>query len=109
MSFSPAQETVGLDRLLDILCHTHRRQILTRLSDRDSRDEDEFDQRAPGISTESLANELFHYHLQKMAEADFIYWDPERRVVRRGPRFDEIAPLIDLMANHNDELPTGWL
>lgn len=107
MALSQVEETVARDELFDTLSHLRRRRILTRLRDHDSHDENEFDQRAPGISTESLALELFHYHLLKLTEAGFIYWNRERGVVRRGPRFHEISPLIDLVVEDRDALPAG--
>jgi len=29
--------------------------------------------------------------------------------VIKGPNFDEIKPLLELLENHEDELPTDWL
>lgn len=55
-----------------------------------------------------FAQELYHRHLPKLDEAGYIEWDRERDVIRRGPRFAEIAPLVSLMENHADELPEGW-
>lgn len=52
--------------------------------------------------------ELYHHHLPKLADVDFIDWDRETDTIRRGSRFDEIAPLISLMTEHQDELPEGW-
>lgn len=101
----------ALDESLDALSHRYRRRILTRLHDRNPRDESSF-------STDSVADhaaddehveiEIHHRHLPKLAEKGFIDWDRDSNVVRRGPRFDEIAPLIELMAAHPDELPDGW-
>lgn len=105
-----AEETAALDELFDVLSHPYRRRILTRLSDHYPRDEDEFDHEA--LASEDDPDmpeiELVHSNLPKLDEAGFIDWDQESGVVRRGPRFGEIAPLIYLMVNHRDELPAGW-
>jgi len=51
---------------------------------------------------------LYHVHLPKLAEAGYIEWDADTHTIRRGPNFDEIVPLLRLMAEHEDELPAGW-
>jgi hypothetical protein len=100
-----------LGELLKILSHSHRRRIVTRLYERNPRDEDEFELEelagSDEFDTETLT--LIHNHLPKLAEAGFINWNRDQQIVTRGPRFEEIAPLIDLMIAHQDELPANWL
>lgn len=109
----PRQSTKAddLGELLEILSHPHRRRIITRLHERNPRDEDEFElEELTGddeLENETIA--LIHNHLPKLAEAGFINWNQEQRIATRGPRFEEIAPLIDLMVAHEDELPANWL
>jgi hypothetical protein len=100
-----------LGEMLEILSHPHRRRIITRLHDRNPRDEDEFEleELAGDDELENGTIDLFHNHLPKLAEAGFVNWDQEQHIVTRGPRFEEIAPLIDLMVAHQDELPANWL
>ncbi|WP_449405170.1 hypothetical protein [Haloarcula amylovorans] len=43
-----------------------------------------------------------------MAEAGYIEWHRETGEVSKGPRYDEIEPLLDLIENHVDELPPNW-
>jgi hypothetical protein len=50
---------------------------------------------------------LYHVHLPKIAEAGYIAWDADIHTIRRGPNFDKNAPLLRLMADHEDELPAG--
>lgn len=50
-----------------------------------------------------------HTHLPKLEAAGFIEWDRETNAVRQGPKFAEIRPLLELMANHADELPDRWI
>lgn len=56
-----------------------------------------------------MRSALYHVHLPKLAEAAYIEWDADTQTIRRGPNFDEIAPLLQLMADHEDELPAAWL
>lgn len=100
-----------LGELLEVLSHPHRRRILTRLNIRNPRDEDEFEL-AELTGDDELGDEtvkLIHHHLPKLTDSGFVDWDREHRTVTRGPRFDEIAPLIELMVSHRDELPADWL
>ena len=100
-----------LDRMFDVLGDPYRRRILLLVSDANPRDEDEF-------SPEEIADEydevefkptdLIHRHLPKLADAGYITWDRETETIRRGPRFDEIEPLLKLIQDHQDELPVGW-
>lgn len=50
-----------------------------------------------------------HVHLPKLADLGFIEWDSERHEVKKGPNFDEIRPLLELLDNHKDELPDAWV
>lgn len=61
-----------------------------------------------GRDLDELEAELHHVHLPKLVDAGYIEHDRETGEVRRGPKFDQIAPLLRLMANHPDELPDGW-
>lgn len=36
-------------------------------------------------------------HLPTLAEDGFVEWDSESNVVKKGPRFDEVRPLLDLV------------
>ena len=105
MANSRAKESVELTQLVDTLCHPHLWQILTHLSIRDPWPENEFDHRAPAFSTDSLDAELVHDHLPMLDEAGFVEWNRKRGVVRRGPRFLELVPLIHLSNNHQAVLP----
>lgn len=51
---------------------------------------------------------LYHAHQPKLIEADYIEWGKDTYTIRRGPNFDKIAPVLRLLADHEDELPAGW-
>jgi len=104
-------ESGSLDRMFAVLSHPYRRRILLLVSEHNPRAEDEF--AVDDLSTEDddielLTTELYHVHLPRLAEAGYIDWDREAATIRRGPKFDEIAPLLRLMYTHQDELPQGW-
>lgn len=100
-----------LDQIFDVLSHPYRRRILTRLNQSNPRDEASFSTDSVADDTEDedeVAMDIHHRHLPKLVEAGFVEWDRETDAVTRGPRFEEIAPLINLMDKHEDELPEGW-
>jgi hypothetical protein len=48
-------------------------------------------------------------HLPLLEANGIIEWDRDEDVIVRGERFDEVRPILGLIANHEDELPDGWL
>jgi hypothetical protein len=111
MSLSTDTEAVGIDELFDVLSHPERRRILTELQEREQQPES-------GLAVETLtpatgtidvaALRLVHADLPKLDAAGYIDWDRERHLVSRGPRFQDIEPLLELMTAHADELPSNW-
>ncbi|MFC4358412.1 ArsR family transcriptional regulator [Halobium salinum] len=100
-----------LDRMFDVLGHPYRRRILLLVSEHNPRDEDEFS--VDELATEDddlemLTDELYRIHLPKLADAGYIEWNEDTETIRRGPNFEDIAPLLRLMHDHRDELPSGW-
>ncbi|WP_217493337.1 transcriptional regulator [Haladaptatus sp. W1] len=93
---------------LDMLSSPHRRRILLAVLDDNPRDEDEFTSDATDDELTALKTQLHHVHLPKLADKGYIEWNPDTETIRRGPNFDEIAPLLTLMSNHADELPDDW-
>lgn len=97
----------GMDRVLELSAHRRRRQILFML------------RRGEPVTESGLAvrgsrddgghsGGVRHVHLPKLAEAGYIEWDRDTGEIGRGPRFDEVEPLLDLIENHSDELPPDW-
>ncbi|WP_205628434.1 DUF7344 domain-containing protein [Haloprofundus marisrubri] len=103
----------AMDTMLDILANRYRRRVLVALLDHNPQDDDETqipDDAAPDDEDpEELLLQMRHVHLPKLEEAGFIEWDQETNSVTKGPQFEEIRPLLELMANHGDELPDDWL
>ena len=102
---------VPLDDALEALRHIQRRKLLFGLLDReplvdhpttppDSEDETDTLDRLVAMK---------HVHLPKLVEYGFIDWNRDTLDVTKGPKFGEIVPLLELLADHEDELPEGWL
>ena len=117
-----------VDTIFEALANEYRRRLLIDLLDRASRRVS----RPSGASWEiSEANEellnrhlsstravddadetlvrLHHVHLPKLADFGFVEWDRDAHVVARGPRFDEIRPVLELLDGRRDDLPATWL
>lgn len=104
-------ETMTTDDVFAVLSHEHRRRILNELHDLDRTDDtgvspevfvDEL------VDGEAVAIELFHNHLPKLESTGFIEWDRQRDVVRRGPCYEAIGPVIDVMVENGDSLSIDW-
>jgi hypothetical protein len=86
-----------LDTYLRLLADERKRRLLYDLFEADGSpvpvDPDDEDDRA----------RLYHVHLPKLADAELIDWDPRDDLAVRGPRFDEVIPLLEAIAEIRDE------
>ena len=97
----------GVDQILDCLSTRHRRLILLLL--KQGRVETTTDvMMRENNDPENGEIALTHSHLPKLADAGYIEWDRDTGEISKGPRFDEIEPLLELIENHRDELPPDW-
>lgn len=117
-----------VDTIFEALANEYRRRLLIDLLDRASRRVS----RPAGASWEiTEANEdllrshlsssraiddadedlirLRHVHLPKLDDYGFVEWDRSAHVVARGPRFDELRPLLELLDGRRDDLPNAYL
>lgn len=94
-----------LGRQLRVLSDPLRRRLLVALH------ESTTDGSEPLVDPDLLeerALELHHTHLPRLADAGYVEWEISPLVVRRGPRFDEIAPLLDALDERSEELVGTW-
>lgn len=101
--------SVSFDDMVDALADVQRRKLLLALLEHNPQD----DSPAAVGGSESDALEhlstMNHVHLPKLADYGFIEWDREKHEVSKGPNFDEIRPLLEMLDRHADELPADWL
>lgn len=105
------KQTVSFDEALDALAKPQRRRLLTALLDHNPQDDTPVviaDGDAESDAVERLVT-MDHVHLPKLQEYGFIEWNRDTHEVAKGPNFDEIRPLLELLQSHEDELPPGWL
>jgi predicted transcriptional regulator len=105
------EETISFDDMVDALAHVQRRKLLIALLEHNPQDDTPVaiaDSESESNAVERLVS-MQHVHLPKLAEYGFIEWNEETHEVMKGPKFDEIRPLLELLDTHEDELPADWL
>jgi predicted transcriptional regulator len=103
--------TVSFDDMVDALGDIQRRKLLIALLDHNPQDDSPVviaGSEGEADAVERLVS-MQHVHLPKLNEYGFIEWNEETHEVMKGPKFDEIRPLLELLATHEDELPADWL
>ncbi|MCU4802303.1 transcriptional regulator [Halobacteria archaeon HArc-gm2] len=98
----------ALDRLFDALKSIDRRRLLLLLSDHHP--EVDAAPSLPEIAPENgdytrYVTGMIHKHIPKLADYGYVDWNPAERVVRRGPQFDEVAPVLELLVDNRERLP----
>jgi len=58
---------------------------------------------------DTLRIQLHHVHLPKLADQELIEWDRDSQTVTRGSRFDEIEPVLRLLADNPERFPDDLL
>ena len=107
-------DTLSATHAFDALSDQYRRQLLLALSDGSSRSEGGLEQGelvdTGEVAVEPAADriEAVHVHLPKLASMAVIDWDRENDQISKGENWDEIAPLLQLLQDHQDELPDSW-
>lgn len=97
------------DEMLDAVGAIQRRRVLVELLEApddsvhgitDSETEPQF---------EADSTSMQHVHLPKLENYGFIDWDQDEHVVKRGDKFDEIKPLLELLSENEERLPVDWI
>jgi hypothetical protein len=101
------------DTALSALSNSYRRQLLVALSQANPQDDEDVDPLDTLSHSESEVDHLkilmFHTHLPKLEDMGLIEWEREAGQIHKGPNWEEIGPLLNLIQNHRDELPDDWL
>lgn len=100
------------DRLFDALNHRYRRRLLAALSEKNPQTVDGELDAVPAIDPrvrddrgEAITDiEIVHVHLPKLANYGYVSWDPEAGQITKGPNWDAVEPLLDLLVTHGDDL-----
>jgi hypothetical protein len=102
-------EELELDTAFELLADSYRRRLLLGLLTADQETEVSVRDIVEQETLEALRTRMRHSHLPKLEAAGVIRWDREANAVTRGPNFEQLRPLLQLMDRHAAELPEGWL
>lgn len=99
------------DEMLDAVGDIQRRKLLVALLTHNPQDDESVAIVADESADEELTRlvEMQHVHLPKLEDYGFITWNRDTNEVSKGPNFEEIRPLLELLRDHENELPDGWL
>jgi predicted transcriptional regulator len=100
-------EAISFDDMVDALADIQRRTLLISLLQHNPQDETPVviaDSDSERDAVERLVT-MHHVHLPKLADYGFIEWNEDTHEVMKGPNFDEIRPLLELLDTYEDELP----
>lgn len=100
-----------IDSALQALADPYRRQLLTHLLVDSRESNGHHNPLNIGKADEeprSSAAQLVHNHLPMLVHEGYIEWDEDDNKVSRGPRWDEIEPLIALLHENQEKLPGDW-
>jgi hypothetical protein len=104
---------MSLDVILELLMSRYRRRLLVALLEHNPQDDRDPllppDTVSTEMDTERLRIAIQHTHLPKLEAAGVVEWDRETNQISKGPEFDELRPLLQLLYDHADELPRDWL
>lgn len=101
----------ALDEVFVCLADRTRRRLLASLAEHDARTGggvDPADLAPADRDPAQFEADLHHNHLPRLQEAGFLQWDRDSDTVRRGPRFEDIEPLLALLDDHREVLPGEW-
>jgi hypothetical protein len=103
-------QTRSFDEALDALADRQRRRVLLALVERNAQvTEPAVSQTDGGDDDLDVLVRMRHVHLPKLEDYGFVEWDREADEIHEGPRFGEIRPLLELLDDHREDLPSGWL
>lgn len=99
--------TEATDRALTTLSHACRRRLLFELYEEvDSAEENAINYTGiPPFESETRQILLYHVHLPLLEESGYVEWNEAERTIQRGPRWEEIEPLLELIDSNLGELP----
>lgn len=98
--------SVDADTIFDLLSNAHRRRLLVRLG----RDNPQpAVPRPESLSMtegewEDLKLEMHHVHLPKLDAAGLVRWDRDEQLVRTGPAFERVRPLVEFVRENPETL-----
>lgn len=111
-------EKVGLETTVDdafeALADSRRRELLFGLHSVDPPADGMVDPRellgreCEVSDLDATQVELHHVHLPKLSEKGYLDWKRDAGEISKGPAWDEISPLLDVLRENESVLPGGF-
>lgn len=93
----------AIDSMMDALTDRSRRDVLmTLLGDTTETSIDVLERQ---LADENARVGLYHRHLPKLADSQYITWDAAAGTISRGPKFSEAEPLVQLLNEYETDRP----
>jgi len=107
VSYHMSTEAVtSFDTHLDAVGHVDRRRLLLALLNAEEAALPiELDELEYETAESDVLLSFHHNHLPKLEARGFVDANPDQHSVTKGPRFEEIKPLLELLDTHRDRLP----
>ena len=104
-------ESLDFQSALDALRDKRRRRLLVALLEHNPQEEVSIPEgvHMGEADMEMLKAHMYHTHLPRLEELEIIRWNTDTEEVVRGPNFEKLRPLLELINDHADELPYDWL
>ena len=104
-------ESLDFQSVLDALRDKHRRRLLVALLEHNPQEEVTIPEGVDmgEADRELVKAQMYHTHLPRLDELGIIRWNRDENEVVKGPNFEEMRPLLELINDHADELPYDWL
>lgn len=100
----------NVDDAFDALSHAQKRSVLVALLDDQTSSERQLLGDGGKLADEEWRITMEHKHLPKLEEYGFIDWDGESVTeVSKGPAFEDIRPLLELLDAESEKLPGTWI
>lgn len=101
------------DTIFQALAAEPRRQIVVSLLDAPadtgvSLPESAMNPEIP-VQFDELVAKLHHRHLPMLAEEQLVNWETDPMVAYRGPRFDEVAVVVEQLKSSAHEIPDSLI
>lgn len=97
---------VAFDRIADALGDQARRHVLVGLLDHNPLDYREAVADDGGRDRDDAELQMVHMHLPKLDDMGYVGWDRESGTVVKGEKWDEIEPVLRLLDDHSEQLPS---
>lgn len=98
------RSTQSSEDAIDALADVQRRNLLLALREDDTLHDwrDVVADSEEGPQTDARIVEMHHVHLPKLADQGYIDWDPRSNTIVKGWNYEELEPLLGMLADTDD-------